>query len=463
MTDIVDPRSQPDDPEAPPKITGGMIARGGARVLTGTALAVPLGLIASVLFARLLGTDEFGTFLLGFSVAAAASTIAQLGLQPILVREVAAARAVGDSDRTRAAVTQSLSLASTAGILLAVVIVSPPGRSFLEWAFGSEDVGSIVPLIAVLAVATALLALIAQSFRGFTDLSMATLLQQVWLPAGRVLVFGALAIFSVDGLTAAYGLWAVIGTAAAGIVIGGLVLRRRLPPRGEGAPPGYRLLLLQESWPLLLNALLLMVLTQVDIWAVGAGLDRSEVGIYGAAVRIAAIVSLSLVVLNSTITPFAAHMWARGEKENMERRLRLGATVAFAPALLGTLILVFAGSPILSLLFGSEYAAAATPLAILAIGHTINVLTGSSRVALNMTGNQRWSLLAALIAGAVTVAIIFPVTAAHGITGAAIVAASGKALQNLLGWRFAYHRTGVYTHIAPVMATRMALSRWRSR
>src|SRR5688500_2866921 len=73
----------------------GVIARNTASLIL--AYVVPRGLTfaAGIVAARMLGTSEYGLYTTAAALAVMVSIIASLGMQPLLVREIA--RAPGDS------------------------------------------------------------------------------------------------------------------------------------------------------------------------------------------------------------------------------------------------------------------------------------------------------------------------------------------------------------------------------
>jgi O-antigen/teichoic acid export membrane protein len=110
---------------------------------------------------------------------------------------------------------------------------------------------------------------------------------------------------------------------------------------------------------------------------------------------------------------------------------------------------VLFGGPILSLLYGDYYRAAAWPLASLAIGQICLAAAGSAHCALLMTGQQLKALWVNALAA---LALIFAGSwaARHfGIAGLAAVSALVVSIESCVLTLLARRLLGVWTHVDP--------------
>jgi O-antigen/teichoic acid export membrane protein len=120
----------------------------------------------------------------------------------------------------------------------------------------------------------------------------------------------------------------------------------------------------------------------------------------------------------------------------------------FLTAISAGLFFLLLGRPALSFIFGPEFGAAYLPLLILCAGQLVNAATGCAILLLNMTGNERYPLLATMVAAFLNVMLNLLLIPPYGIHGAAIATASSTAaLQLWAGW-LAWRRTGIDTTIA---------------
>ena len=185
---------------------------------------------------------------------------------------------------------------------------------------------------------------------------------------------------------------------------------------------------------------------QVDLWVIGAYLPKEQTGVYFAAVSLVAFVSQPLLLVNLIVPPFIAELYSQGEKKRLERVLRNTAAVAGLPALLVLGVYILFSGPILAFIFTEPYRAAATVLAILAVGRMANVITGSCGITLLMTGFQTQLMSITLTTGALTLSGVLFAVDRWGMTGVAVAVACGGILQNVAMWLAARYYTGMWTH-----------------
>jgi O-antigen/teichoic acid export membrane protein len=299
--------------------------------------------------------------------------------------------------------------------------------------------------IALWIVLTSFQVLTSETFRGFQDLRAATLFGGVITWA---LALAVLALVSIFRETVSLSEVIVLMSVATAIsVLAGLaILRRRtraMPARSElRAGEVFSI-----SLPLWINVLTAFALTQFDLWILGAFISKEGVAVYFGAQQLVVLVSMSLMLVNLVVPPFIADLYARGEKERLERILRQTATLAGIPAFLALLAFVFFGGPILGLVFTEGFTAGAGVLALLSLGKMVNVLTGSCGVTMSMTGHQSALMGITLFTSACTVCGCLLVVGSGGMIGVAAVVCGGTVFENLAMWLVTKHLTGMWTHV----------------
>jgi O-antigen/teichoic acid export membrane protein len=181
---------------------------------------------------------------------------------------------------------------------------------------------------------------------------------------------------------------------------------------------------------------------------VGVFRPQTEVAIYGAAAKLVILVAIPLQIINAVVPPLIAEMYAQGKRQELERTLRLAATVSGVPAFLALAAFLVLGAPLLALIYGDYYSAAWTVLALLSLGQLVNVWVGSCGMVLTMTGHQVTMMVLMVISGGLTVAAGLLVVGRYGATGVAAATAGGIALQQILLWLAARSSAGIWTHVA---------------
>jgi O-antigen/teichoic acid export membrane protein len=264
-------------------------------------------------------------------------------------------------------------------------------------------------------------------------------------------------LFSVMWLSRSGGLpqvlLALVISGCVSIVIGMLLLRRKLRNMGLNAPVGLKEILVISS-PLMITSLTLTLRDRAGIWILGLFTTQTDIAVYGAAERLMVAVILPLLLVNSVIPPVIAELYARGERRNLEKTIRRVATLASIPAFAVLLGFLFFGPQILGLVYGNFYRQAGRILIVLSIAQLVNVWSGSCGIVLMMTGSQVTLMVITLVAGAVGVLLGAVLTYYHGALGMALAAAVALIVQNIGMWLSARINTGMWTHVSFVELSR---------
>lgn len=424
---------------------------GGGWSLLGRGSAAFLGLATSAILTRLVSPSDVGTYFVAASVVLVGSMLGGFGLNQLVVRLVAESLSTGRPGRAWRAVWTTLRLSVLGAGLLAggYLLVGAPlaGRIF-----GSPGLAGISLLVAGWIVVLTVQTIVAEAHRGFSDIRSAALFGGP-LQAGLLLAFLAGALVVGYPLSLSSVVLAALGSAVVGTLAGGVALRRRSrgTPQGYAGDPGVApRTLVRVAAPLLATNLLAILLSQADLWVVAAFLPESDVAVYGTAARVAGVVGLPLLVANGMLAPLIADLYTRGERAKLQRALRATASVTSVPSLLAAGIFVVAGGPLLGAVYGEHYAAGWLVLAVLSLGQTTHVVAGSCGLALAMSGRQReLVIVTTATAGVLVPCALVLLTRTYGAEGAAVAAASGLALQNVI-WVLVARRTiGVWSVASP--------------
>jgi O-antigen/teichoic acid export membrane protein len=421
---------------------------GGAWAFAGRVVAGLGVLAANVLLARLLSPESFGAFVLAYSVVAIGAVAGHLGLAPAAVRLVAESEGKGQGRRAARAVSMSLAGGGVGALALALILVSPLGRWLAVDVAGSAALGPAMALVAAWAAAAVIQALVTENFRGLHDLRLATVfgglsagllgplaatfcLAAAWLTGMRLTLTEALLVFAATGaLSAGLGVWR---------------LRARAARLTGGGALGWTELAVIAA-PLWVSSVALVLLSYADVWVLAALRPVEEVAVYGAASRLAAVMTLPFVILNAATAASIAQAHAQGGQAGLRPLLGALSALALLPALGMAAAFVFLGGWAMEIVYGTYYGAGAAVLGVLALGHLVNVWSGPCGIALMMTGNQSVMMLITLAGGTLTIAGAVVLGRVFGVLGVAWAVAGGTALYNLTLWRTAGRRTGIWTH-----------------
>jgi O-antigen/teichoic acid export membrane protein len=427
------------------------LLKGGAWAFSGKLATAFTGLAANALLARLLTPEEMGAYFLTFSLVSVAAIIAQLGLTQAIVRLVAESLGTDRSARARLAVHWVVRIAGFGALLMSCALAFGGGAWVASRLFHSEIMSQVMGLAAVWVVIITFQQLMAEIFRGFHDIRLAT-------------VFGGL----ITGLLAMLmflGLWLLQGygdihhiillTLIAGfssIALSSVLLWKKLsllPWPSDEEISGLEIISI--SWPLWVTNLTIFVLVHVDLWIMGMFRSPEEVAVYGAALRMVTLITMPLLIVNAVVPPLIAEMHAQGKIKELEVVLRTAASLTGFPSLIVLGAFVFFGDSILGILFGEYYKVGGIVLAVLSIGQLANVWAGSCGLVLMLTGHQTAMMIITVCCGLFTAILGWELVSQYGGVGVAIAASSGMVLQNLSMLFFAKKSTGIWTHMDPLM------------
>lgn len=313
-------------------------------------LRLATGFAIGVLVARYLGPDHFGVYATALALVALFSTIATLGIDDLLVREIV----LHPSERYEILGTAFLLklLGGCLSVLLALgaIRLMRPQDALTHW------------LVAILATGVIFQSLdvIEYWFHSQVEARFVVLAKSpVFLLSAAAR--GVLVYLHAPLLAFAWASAAEVALGAAALVIVYVLRRERLLSWRFAMQKAKRLLL--TGWPLLLSSIAIMIYMRIDQVMLRELAGEQAAGTYAAATRLSeACYFIPLAIVSST---FPAILDARSRSETLyyqrlQRLFRLlfGLALAFAVP-----VSIFA-TPIVQLLYGQRYLAAGPVLAV---------------------------------------------------------------------------------------------------
>lgn len=426
----------------------------GAVAFSGRILQLSLGTVTALLLPALMPAPDVGTYFLAQVAIAAGAVLAQAGLTFMI--PVALGEALVRRDLAKAAGICRAALLLCLGASLAVCSAgllftrAIPADALASLGFDRPVVWTIVAIIPF----AALCAVLAEMHRASDDIAMASLLPNAQSAGIALFALAALAFVSrpevVQFLLAGLaGLFLATGLAL-------LALRRRLdvlsPARSPRVPE-----LAAIAWPALVTSLAALVVSLSDqtiAGLIGGPIDAAH---YGLGLRLAALLSLPLAIVNATIMPQIVKLWARNCKRQLQHLLTATATIASYGAGVGVcgllLLAAFGPEPV----WDSSYAPALTVAVILGFGQLVHTLGGSAGYLLLLLGHQKIFMRLTLVGGALAIALAAPAMSLFGIVGLAVVMAIASVAQTIAGTYLARRLLGLDSKARPIKPSRL----WR--
>jgi O-antigen/teichoic acid export membrane protein len=404
----------------------------------------------NVLLARWMGVTEYGIYTYVFSWAMLLSTPAGLGLNTAVLRFIPEYRTGERPGLLLGIAKQSRRLTLGAGVLVALVgcgvvaLISSPEYS-VPLMLGLW----MVPLIA-------LMYLYQGTSRALRRVVVAFTPPLVIRPL--LLIGGAFTLFLVYGhVNSRQVLTVALISLSAVVLFQRLALRRDLSSAAEDVRPERR----SREWlgvaaPLLVSSGFGMLIAQTGILMVGTMGSPDEVGLYSAALKTAMLIGFIIVAVNTFTAPMLASLHSQGRLDELQRLLSRAAHMMFWPSL-GIAVVMLGFSGLLLGLFGEEFIAARTAMAVLIAGQLVAAGAGTVGQLTDLTGYHRQGAWVRGYSALLTVLLSVVLIPYWGILGAAVAATGSLALKNVWLHRLATRNLGLRPSIL------FALSRPRVR
>jgi O-antigen/teichoic acid export membrane protein len=401
-----------------------------------------MSFVLTVLLARTLGDQGFGTYSYALAWAMLLGAPAVLGMDQLLVREVAAYSVKSQWNLLRGILRAANGTVLIASVFLAAVAAGIAwmlrGRAAPEL-IRTFWVGLLlVPLISLTRLRQATL-------QGLHRVVFGSIPERLILPA---LFLAALAIVRVSHLPLAASTAMALNVAATGVafVVGAWLLQRNLPAPVRSAPPAYEgALWARSAVPILLFSGAGVIFAQADILILGSLKGSAVVGLYGVADKSAELLSFVLVAQNAAFASTAATLYAQKDLSGLQRLTsRIGRVTLLVTLPLGVVFIGF-GHWFLVRFYGVAFRPAVPALAVLSIGQMVNVASGLNGMLLIMTGHERDVFRIVGVSAAVNIGLNFFLITKWGMTGAAIANTSSLLLLNAFATIMLYRRTGIHS------------------
>lgn len=405
----------------------GMAVAMGLRVLGLALAAASLALIS-----RKLPLADCGEYLLSLSLVTLGNCAAGLGLPVVVIRHLAGVNRTSEERGTT--IISAMLLTTLSGLLVGGMC------SGISWWYAHSHGGKWEAVHAVCLITWVLLSTLniclGEMYRGLHRIGLAGFFGGVLPPL--MLCSMILLGQTWSEMTLRTVLLMTVASYTGSLIVGGFTFAslasawnlKFSSQMSSSLAMGQTLL--REAFPVLVAMLCMVVLGQVDLWVVGAMCPLEETAIYGAAARLMALMSLPLAAVNLTIPPKIAALHHQTKHAELQRLLRVTATLAASAAFVFMVVVLVGAELIFSVLFGPEFVRGSTVLRILAVSQFLVISCGSPGYTLMMTGHRWTPMVINLGAVVYVVAGSLWLTPSYGLWGAAMASASGLVLQKLV-------------------------------
>jgi O-antigen/teichoic acid export membrane protein len=411
---------------------------------------VALGLLVTLILARLLVPAEFGAYALALNLAQLLTLPVEFGVLTLTVREVARARARADDDAMAGMVLFAAVLLMSGCTIMFIAVAA--ARAFgwtiaeLPWLLQLWMFAAVVPLAMMNWARGVLL--------GFERAIDSALSENILRPILQIVLVLAFALAgpldAVDAMIALCAalllcfLWSVgrLRSSIAGRIRPARLRRAHFPLRAW-----FGALL-----PLALTNGARMINRRIDVVMVGFLASTLAVAGYSIAMQLTSVILVAQTVLNGLISPKVAYAFEAGQTARLRRTLGQATLISCAFAIVAALAILVVGRPVIVAMFGAGYAHAWEISLVLAIGQLFSGLMGPTALVLNMTRAEKKTLATGLAAAVLNIALNLLLVPRYGATGAAVASSATLVAIQTQRWAMAWRHTGVRTDIIAALA-----------
>jgi PST family polysaccharide transporter len=313
-------------------------------------LRMGVGLIVGVWVARYLGPEQFGLFNYSVAFVGLFGVVAGLGLQGIVVRDI---------------VRNPLGKAETIGSAAALQFVSgliAYGLTLIAIFWLRPDDALARTLVAILG--SVMLVKVSDVAAYWFEAQVQSKFI-VWVQNSVFLVFAALKVFFILQNASIFSfVWAAMVEAVVVSVLMLVMLGLHGPHFHELRVSISRVrILLIDSWPLFLSNIAVTVYMKIDQIMIGQILNDQDVGIYSAAVRISELWYFIPMAIAASVFPSILEAKKISEDIYYKRLQRIYDLMVWL-SICVAVPMTFMSSLLVTSLFGDDYAAAGSVLAV---------------------------------------------------------------------------------------------------
>jgi O-antigen/teichoic acid export membrane protein len=440
---------------------------GSTWALGGKIGAATIGIVTTGVLTRLLTKQEVAVYLLAFSIISLGAVIGSLGLPKTVLRFVAESITLGQPGRARRAIYTALGLGVLGSLCISLAYFFIVGDLVSRYLFHSSALVAVIGLTAGWMAISTMQEIMAETFRGFHDIRMATLfggLATGGKSAGLImrvmlLVCLVLLLATVGHTDLRTVMLASVGAGAASSLLAALFLHNKISSLGTQGMEN-RISVgdeLRDAFPILIISLTsFILLSAADLWILNYFGSKDEVAVYGVAARLVTFIAMPLLLTNLVLPPIIAEMYAQDRTAELEGTLRSFSTLSGVPSLLVLILFMLLGGPILGLVYGAKLFPpgslaihqGAIVLVLLSAGKLAAVWAGSCGAVLQFTGHQRSMLRVNLLTSPLFIIGALLVVRDYGPIGIASMTAAVTVLQNAALVLVAKRKTGMWTHVS---------------
>lgn len=428
----------------PPRRENGLVPRrvavNAAYLLATNVYRILLNMAVFFVIARVLGAEELGRYAFALSYAALFSVAVHLGLNDLIIRQVAVNKNDGPLYFTVALIVKLIM-----GVLVTAATAITIGVSGKPTAVQELVLAAAITTSFVSGIETVVVAF----FYAYERMSYVLILGAIRVTLNGVVGLGAaLAGFGARGI-----LWGFLFVEALVAAFSFIWVRRRLgirfaKPRA-GAFPG----ILWRSLPFGLNGIFITIYMQLHYSILSFFVGDAATGVYAAAAKLVTFLCFIPSALTQAIYPYLSRLAADDSADPRGaavRSLRYLGLISFPAAL----YLSLRAGAVVDLVYGAGYGAASPLLTVLALTLPFVFASYPAAVALNAVRRERANTATTAGAAALNVAanlVLVPLWGPLGAATAFLATESSQGIARLVLLRRWLGRLQLAKNLLPIL------------
>lgn len=420
-------------------------AKGSFHMLWGLIVSTLISSVGTIFIARLMGSDQYGLFMIVLSVPNLIGVVRNLGINSAMVRFTAKFRAESRLSEVRSVFAAGIIFEIVIGVVLSVF--SFFAADFIAGAFFSRP--EIVPLIQIASFYILAGGLTAAATAAFTGMEK-MYLNSIMVVAQSVIKTVAIVVLVLFGLGVS---GATIGHTAAAAVAGligvifVLFMYKKLPApfTGNLEIKAYTQTMLAYGIPLSFSTILSSFLAQFYVFLLPIFYltDNSLIGNYNVALNFVVLITFFATPITTMLFP------AFSKLDYQTDRLALGNAYRFSVRYsslfvvpVAALVMCLSG-PAVSTIFGSTYDSAGLFLSLLAISYLYSAFGNFSNGNLiNSQGDTSFNLKLALVTACIGFPMGYLLIMNFGVLGLIATSLTACIPSLILALRFIKNKYG---------------------
>ncbi len=414
------------------------IVTGSGVILAGTFLGMLFDILIKRVLTSYLSPADFGTYSLALTVISITGAVATLGLNEGVPRYIAFFRGSHEEQKIHELIISAIMMGLIAGLL--AMLVSPVLFEHLAGK-GFDVQGKILSVVKILIFAvpfTILLNLTVAIYRGFDRTSVNMYFYNIIRPIS-LLIFASGAVFlgaSLRGVVFSDVLSMVL---TFGIMSVYFIRKPPFKPELNLKFSEPTRQLIRYSFPLLISATLINLMTWTDTIILGYFKSTEVVGIYSAVYPLVGFLTMIINSMGYVYIPVTSKLWGENKTHLIGPIYQTMTKWCFMLTFPIFALMFLYPEFLLTKIYGAQYAIGAPVLRILALGFVTNSYLGFRYHTIIASGDSDFLMRCSVASAGINALLNFTLVPQFGMVGAATASAisfaSIEVLMTLRLWK----------------------------